>query len=392
MQDIYQQRNTWKFILAIVGAIILVITLFYSNYLAKNLEENELKNAALFKEAIVFLQQNKDFNADVGLHDFIVNNFALPVIIRDDVDSLSAFNFPEDQINNQAFLRQKVEDFLASGQKPLMGSGYSKELYFFNSRLLDYIRYFPLLQIFLVGSFVALGYFLFNSSKKAEQNRVWAGMAKETAHQLGTPISAIMGWVSHLKDNHPQNQEIQEITLELEKDVERLNLVADRFSKIGSAPELHPRDLTLLMRDVVEYMKRRASRQTIFYVEFQESNKFISDVNTHLFEWVVENLLRNALDAMDGKGKISVTFYHEDDFNCIDITDTGKGIPTSKFKTIFNPGYSTKTRGWGLGLSLAKRIVEEYHKGKIFVKASKADQGTTFCIKLHKTKRLAIPA
>lgn len=387
MQDIYQQRNTWKFILAIVGTIILVITLVYSNYLAKNLEENELKNAALFKEAIVFLQQNNDFNADVGLHDFIVNNFALPVIIRDDVDSLTAFNFPEEQANDPVFLQKKVDEFLASGQKPLVGKGYSKELYFFNSKLLDYIRYFPLLQIFLVGSFVALGYFLFNSSKKAEQNRVWAGMAKETAHQLGTPISAIMGWISHLKDQHADDEAVQEITTELEKDVERLNLVADRFSKIGSAPELHSRDLTHVVRDVTEYMKRRASRQTAFYLQLEESNHFWSDINTHLFEWVVENIMRNALDAMDGKGSITIQFYEEDDFNCIDITDTGKGIPASRFKTVFNPGYSTKQRGWGLGLSLAKRIIEEYHKGKIFVKSSKIDVGTTFCIKLKKSKR-----
>ncbi len=387
MQDIYQQRNTWKFILAIVGTIILVITLVYSNYLAKNLEENELKNAALFKEAIVFLQQNNDFNADVGLHDFIVNNFALPVIIRDDVDSLTAFNFPEEQANDPVFLQKKVDEFLASGQKPLVGKGYSKELYFFNSKLLDYIRYFPLLQIFLVGSFVALGYFLFNSSKKAEQNRVWAGMAKETAHQLGTPISAIMGWISHLKDQHAEDEAVQEITTELEKDVERLNLVADRFSKIGSAPELHSRDLTHVVRDVTEYMKRRASRQTSFHLQLEESNHFWSDINTHLFEWVVENIMRNALDAMDGKGSITLQFYEEDDFNCIDITDTGKGIPASRFKTVFNPGYSTKQRGWGLGLSLAKRIIEEYHKGKIFVKSSKIDVGTTFCIKLKKSKR-----
>ena len=304
-------------------------------------------------------------------------------------DSLEAFNFPEDKMNNQQFLKKKVKDFLASGQKPLIGSGYSREIYFFNSSLLDYIRYYPLLQIFLVGSFVALGYFLFNSSKKAEQNRVWAGMAKETAHQLGTPISAIMGWVSHLKENYRNDDNIAEITTELEKDVERLNLVADRFSKIGSSPELIARDLTHIVRGVITYMKRRASRQTTFTIDFLPSNIFVSDINIHLFEWVVENLLRNSLDAMDGTGKINVAFYEEEEYNCIDITDTGKGIPASKFKTVFNPGYSTKQRGWGLGLSLAKRIIEEYHKGKIFVKHSKIDEGTTFCIKLKKSKNSA---
>ncbi|MFN8320555.1 MAG: HAMP domain-containing sensor histidine kinase [Saprospiraceae bacterium] len=199
------------------------------------------------------------------------------------------------------------------------------------------------MQIFLVGSFVALGYFLFNSSKKAEQNRVWAGMAKETAHQLGTPISAIMGWISHLKDQHAEDAAVQEITTELEKDVERLNLVADRFSKIGSAPELHARDLTHIVRDVTEYMKRRASRQTSFHLE-EKSLTISGPTSTHLFEWVVENIMRNALDAMDGKGSITIHFYEEEGFNCIDITDTGKGITPSKFKTVFNPGYSTKQR------------------------------------------------
>jgi signal transduction histidine kinase len=238
----------------------------------------------------------------------------------------------------------------------------------------------------LVGSFIALGYFMFNSTKRAEQNRVWAGMAKETAHQLGTPISALMGWVSHLKDSYPEDNNIQDIGNEFERDIEKLNLIADRFSKIGSAPELINSHLEVELGKVVEYMKKRASKKIDFEIVASENQQFISAINPHLFEWVLENLMRNSLDAMEEKGKITINLYKEDNFNCIDVTDTGKGIPSNKFKTVFNPGYSTKLRGWGLGLSLAKRIIEEYHNGKIFVKQSKLDEGTTFTIKLNTGK------
>jgi two-component sensor histidine kinase len=382
MSDIYKQRSNWKIILAIVGALILVITLFYSNYLANNLRETELKNAKLFRESIQFLHENSDKNSDIDIQFNIVQNFLQPVIFRDDTDSLTAYNLDGD-ITNQKYLQSKVNDFIKSGKKPILGTGYSKEIYVFDSKLLTYIRWYPLLQMFLVGSFIALGYFLFNSSKKAEQNRVWAGMAKETAHQLGTPISAIMGWVSYLKDSYSEDENITEVTNELEKDVDRLNLVADRFSKIGSAPELTNTDIYDTVSAVADYMKRRASKQTTFHIEKKGDLPYFSAINSHLFEWVVENLMRNSLDAMDGKGSISIICYKEDKYNCIDIIDTGKGIPASKFKTVFNPGYSTKQRGWGLGLSLAKRIIEEYHKGKIFVKWSKLDEGTCFCIKLQ---------
>lgn len=383
MQDIYQQRSNWKFILAVIGAIILITTILYSNYLAKNLEENELKNAKVYEDAIEFLKDNNtDLNADVRVHEYIINNFSLPVIMKDDKGELSAFNFPEHKTNDKVYLQEEINKYIASGKKPMKGTGYSTEIYTFNSELLSYIRYFPLVQFFLVGSFIAFGYFLFNSSKRAEQNRVWAGMAKETAHQLGTPISAIMGWVTLLKENKKNDSEIIEVAAELEKDVERLNLVADRFSKIGSAPELQAKDLAMEVESVVTYMEKRASKNVQFEITKNEGQIFISNINSHLFEWVIENLLRNSLDAMDGKGKISLHFYIEEKYNCVDITDTGKGIPISKFDTIFNPGYSTKLRGWGLGLSLAKRIIEEYHSGKIFVKASKQDEFTTFCVKL----------
>jgi hypothetical protein len=395
MQDIYKQRNLWKIILGAVGTLILVITLFYSNYLARKLEENELKNAQLYSEALGDINKNlDDLNKDVETSLRIINSFSQPLIIKDESGALQGFNFegtadndsiPLETIvkgkdNDSIFLVNKVKEFLAEGKVPAPGLGYAKEIYLFDSSLLTYIRWYPLLQLFLVGAFVGLGYFLFNSTKRAEQNRVWAGMAKETAHQLGTPISAIMGWVSYLKDTYEDDEVIQDVSAELEKDVSRLNLVADRFSKIGSAPDLKDVDLVAVVSNVAEYMQRRASKATEFEVNNQVPVR--AKINNHLFEWVIENLIRNSLDAMDGKGKITVSIYTDQQFACIDIKDTGKGIPISKFKTVFNPGYSTKQRGWGLGLSLAKRIIEEYHQGKIFVKESKADEGTTFTVKL----------
>ncbi len=380
MQDIYKQRSNWKIILAILGAIILIVTMFYSNYLARKLEENEYRNAKLFSGAIIKVLDESDLNKDVSTEQDIIDNILQPVIVKDEKGNLKGFNFSPNQDSDEAFLKSKIEDFLSQGKKPFSGPGYAKEIYFFNTKLLSYIRWYPVLQLFLVGSFIGLGYFLFNSSKRAEQNRVWAGMAKETAHQLGTPISAIMGWVSYLKESYQEDEVIADISSELEKDVQRLNLVADRFSKIGSAPDLHSKELTETVNRVVDYMSRRASKATKFEVKVKDN--LSANINDHLFEWVIENLIRNSLDAMDGKGTITVEIYSEGNNKCIDIIDTGKGIPSNKFKTVFNPGYSTKKRGWGLGLSLAKRIIEEYHKGKIYVKESKPGISTIFTIKL----------
>lgn len=388
MQDIYKQRNNWKIILGIVGGVILIITMLYSNYLAQNLERNELKNAQLYRDALDFTFTNQDLNSDFQIQDYILENFSQPMIFKDENGIYVAANFSNDEKLNkdQEILKKMVKEHVENGGKALKGVGYAAEIYVFNTPLLDYIRLYPYLQLILVGAFIGLGYFLFNSSKRAEQNRVWAGMAKETAHQLGTPISAIMGWVSHLKDSYANDNNIQDISTELERDVEKLNLIADRFSKIGSAPDLVPADLDAEVSSVVEYMKRRASKKIEFVIEKENNQSYTSAINSHLFEWVVENLLRNSLDAMEEKGKISIHIYKEDDYNCMDISDTGKGIPSNKFKTVFNPGYSTKLRGWGLGLSLAKRIIEEYHKGKIFVKSSRLDEGTTFTIKLKAVK------
>lgn len=387
-KDIYKQRSIWKYVLAIVGALMLVITLVYSSYLADNLEQNELTNANLFKKSLNFLQQEADLNASTEIQQTIVSTYSLPVILKLENNTYEGYNFSdsEEVVTDQEFLQKKVDVFIKSGLEPLRGgSGYSKEIYYFNSSLLDYIKFYPFVQLLMVGCFIALGYFLFNSSRKAEQNRVWAGMAKETAHQLGTPISAIMGWISYLKETNAHDNDQMEVLGELEKDVDRLELVADRFSKIGSEPELVTIPLKEEVNQVLRYMQRRAPRKVSFSDLIVEQEGLKVNINSHLFDWVLENLLRNSLDAMDGTGDISLRIYTEEGWNCIDSTDTGKGIPPSKWKTIFQPGYSTKQRGWGLGLSLAKRIIEEYHGGKIFVKNSKLNEGTTFTIKLPTT-------
>jgi two-component sensor histidine kinase len=384
LQDIYKQRSTWKIILLAAGGLILLITLYYSNFLAQNLMKNEEKNAKLWISSLEYMLANNDLNEDVSLRQDIINEFSLPSILEYSDGNRQAYNFndTDEVITDKAFIDKKIKEFLDSGEEPLRGN--STTVYYFHSKLVTYIKFFPLVQILLIGTYIGIGYFLFNSSRRAEQNRVWAGMAKETAHQLGTPISAMLGWMSYLREISSDSPEHLEVVDELEKDVDRLNLVADRFSKIGSLPELKPYKLYDVISEGVDYMQRRSPKHINFEIT-DKSDASTVLINDHLFQWVIENLLRNAIDAMDGKGKINCSIYKTDEHVCLDIADTGKGIPASKFKTVFQPGYSTKKRGWGLGLSLAKRIVENYHKGKIFVKSSRPGEGTTFTVKLPKT-------
>ena len=381
--SLFSSNNYWKFVLMVLGAAILAATIIYSNFLAEKLKKNEEKNIILYTEAIKgLIKLNDQETYDENYWEFIntvKDSFPLPVIYEDENGELEGLNFKKENLNNQEFLLKKRDEFLASGEVPISGKGYAKYIYCFNSPLLTYIKLFPVIQGLLVGLYIALGYFIFNSSRKAEQNRVWAGMAKETAHQLGTPISAILGWVEYLKDNYVDQPDQLDVLNELTKDVDRLELVADRFSKIGSEPVLKPADIFIELYEVKEYLQRRASRKIVFNFKAPDAEIFAM-INKHLFAWVIENLIRNSLDAMDGKGTISCKVFKQNNYVCIELSDTGHGIPSHKFKSVFRPGYSTKKRGWGLGLSLAKRIIEEYHKGKIYVKSSKPNEETTFAI------------
>ena len=346
--------------------------------------KNEEKNARLWIRAVEFMLENNDLNEDVSFNQDIINDYSLPSILETSDGNREAYHFNKEGevITDKVFIDQKIKEFLDSGEEPLRGN--STTVYYFHSKLVLYIKYFPLVQILLIGSYIGIGYFLFNSSRRAEQNRVWAGLAKETAHQLGTPISAMLGWMSYLREISSDSPEHLEVVEELEKDVDRLNLVADRFSKIGSMPELKSYRLADVLTEGVQYMQRRSPKNISFEIADHSEGASVR-INDHLFQWVIENLLRNAIDSMDGKGKIKCTIHNTEEHTCLEISDTGKGIPSSKFKTVFQPGYSTKQRGWGLGLSLAKRIIENYHKGKIFVKSSKIGEGTTFAVKLPKS-------
>lgn len=383
--DIYKKKSYWNLFLTLFGLLILIVTLIYSNFLAHNLIQKEEANAKIYVKALQdFIENSKDLNKDVGLHQDILFDNKLRLITEDENGILEGSNWGDEKNNDPEFLDKRKSSFIASGKEPLNGTGYVAKVYYFNTALVDYINYYPYIQMLLVGSFILIGYFFLSASKRSEQNRVWAGMAKETAHQLGTPISAIIAWIEHLKLTEIDDEQ-EGIITELRSDVNRLELVADRFSKIGSEPVLTSINIYEEIDKCKKYMERRASRKVVFnYPEVSDQNILVK-INQHLFDWVVENLIRNSLDAMDGHGILSAKIYNEGAFVNIDFTDTGKGIPSSKHNTVFQPGYTTKKRGWGLGLSLAKRIIENYHDGKIFVKTSKLDEGTTFTIRLPKS-------
>lgn len=381
--DIYQRKSNWKVILGVVGLVILAVTLFYSNYLADKLKESEEKNKQLFIMTTVYLVNNQDLETDISPLYEIQEKFALPSIIEYSNGEVEGFNWGEKNNSDLLFLKSKIAQFKKNDAEPLDYPFGDGKIYIFNSSLVSLIQYYPLVQVLLVGLFIALGYYLFNTARRAEQNRVWAGMAKETAHQLGTPISAIIAWIEHLKEANESSPDQLEVLDELVKDVDRLELIADRFSKIGSSPELELTNLYDQLAEIKDYMQRRASRRVKF--SFPDPNSFVQvKINKHLFSWVMENLIRNSLDAMDGQGEIGAIVYEDENMVCVDLMDTGKGIAANKHKTVFQPGFSTKMRGWGLGLSLAKRIIQNYHNGKIYVKSSKLNEGTTFTIKLPK--------
>ena len=262
-----------------------------------------------------------------------------------------------------------------------LGGGEKQYLYFRESYLLRNLRYFPVVQMVVIFLFIGLAYFAFSASRKAEQNQVWVGMSKETAHQLGTPISALMAWTEILKMKDIDTTLIEEF----EKDIQRLEKITERFSKIGSAPELLRTNVVEVLTSTISYLKSRFSNKVVFEKTYDENSDFQVPLNAALFSWVIENLCKNAIDAMENnKGKITISISEKEDQLRIDISDTGKGIPKKYYKTIFRPGYSTKKRGWGLGLSLAKRIIEIYHNGKIFIKQSEINKGSTFRIILKK--------
>lgn len=385
--SMYSQKSSWKIILVLIGISILLITVYYANYLATELEKKELREVELKSLAtdLMLAQDDTNLNDSLPLIDkILLTDKGIPTITEDESGNLEGSFWGDDLDTNKVFLQRKVEEFIKSGKEPMSGYGYTHRIYYFNTPLLQRIRLFPLAQIGLVGLFLGLGYYLFSQSRISEQNRIWAGMAKETAHQLGTPISAIIAWIEHLKLTAEGNAEQVEIVDELRDDVRRLELIADRFSKIGSKPELEKVNIYRELADNKQYMMRRSPKRVMYDFPDIDATPLYVNINRHLFDWVIENLMRNALDAMDREGRITAYVYSENNYVCIDLSDTGKGMSSSITKKVFEPGFSTKKRGWGLGLSLSRRIIKDYHKGKIYVKSSKVNEGTTFTIKLPK--------
>jgi signal transduction histidine kinase len=388
----HKARGKW--ILGIVGAVIVLISMFYTSYLSRELAREEHLKMEQWLQALQ--EVSKPFDeacfdcedcCDLTFPSLILKaNSTIPmVLVSRQGRQLEGFNYGNSRDTNQEFLERELQRMKKEGVEPVISAG--QEVFYRPSRLLTQLQYFPLVQLLLFSVFVLFGYFSISAARRAEQNRVWVGLAKETAHQLGTPTTAIVGWVEHLMMIREDDEEIMEVAAELRKDVDRLELIADRFSKIGASPKLEPIDVFQALEKSREYMQRRASRRVEFHFPGLEHPPLLVYINPPLFDWVAENLLRNALDALEGQGSVSAEVYHDQDYVYIDFADTGKGIPSNKFNAVFRPGFTTKKRGWGLGLSLAKRIIEEYHNGKIFVKRSEEGVGTTFTIQLPKNPR-----
>ncbi len=384
--ELYNQKSQWKIYLVIFALGIVAVSLWYTNRLAGRIADEERKKVELWASAYKHFNQ-ADENTDLGLiFEVIKNNKAVPVILTTADGEIRAFrNFDSLKVaQNEFFLKNELKALQAE-HEPIaieISPGNRNYIYYKDSVFLQQLKFYPFFQFMIIGIFMLVAYFGFSSSKNAEQNRVWVGMAKETAHQLGTPISSLMAWIEYLKDQLGGKPEFDDMIQELQKDVARLELITDRFSKIGSAPVLEKYNVMECIQENKDYINRRSSHMLDILLKADTYN-ISAQINPPLFNWVIENLLRNAVDAIEGKkGKIEIKVSEQNQEVVIDIKDSGQGIPKSKFSTVFEPGYSTKKRGWGLGLALVKRIIVGYHKGKIFVKESVIGEGTTFRIVL----------
>ncbi|MFN4284806.1 MAG: sensor histidine kinase [Lacibacter sp.] len=381
-----QQYLNWRTLLALLAIAIVTGTVFYSNFLAGKIAAAERQKVEEWVEAGKFLI-NAPPDADTKLPSLIRNEQNdIPIIETDEKDSIISFvNLSPEKIRkNPKYLQQKLQEMKRSNPPIIVEVSKNPPLinkyYFGNSDLLQQVRYYPLIQLVIVALFIITTVTAIQLRNRSTQNQVWAGMAKETAHQLGTPVSSLQGWVEMLKESGTDSR----IVAEMEKDVNRLKLVSDRFGKIGSTPQLTPTNVIEQVAHMADYMRRRASGNVHIELNSHGLRELTTSLSPQLFDWVVENLLKNALDAMEGKGTIRIDIWNEPNRAVIDITDTGKGIPRSQWEQIFKPGFTTKKRGWGLGLSLSKRIVEQYHKGKLYVRHSETGKGTTFRIELPK--------
>jgi signal transduction histidine kinase len=383
--NIYSTRKNWKIVLVLFATIFCLASLTYTNKLVADLDTEERKKIELWAEAT-----NQLVNSGMGPTNNILasrimqENTTIPIILTNEVgEIIGNRNLPQ-RPNQEAFLQKQLLIMMEQHEPIIIEAKMNGQviltqyLYYKDSYILSQLRFYPLLQLLVIFLYVGIAYLAFNRSKKSEQNLVWAGMAKETAHQIGTPLSSLMAWVEILKTK----EGMTEISKEINKDVKRLETITERFSKVGSKPNLEKQSIYEILARTVSYLQNRLSSNVSIELDNQ-CNDASAPINCTLFEWVIENICKNAADAMQGKGFIKITIFSDVDYLKIDIQDNGKGLSKNNFKRIFEPGFTTKKRGWGLGLSLSKRIIEEYHLGRLYVKSS-SSEGTTFRISLHR--------
>ncbi len=381
MKNIYDSRQWLKYLFIFTAILIAIASHVISDILIKDLAQEERHKMEVWAEA-TRLTASKDAAVDMSLVlKILQGNTSIPVVLCNDKDSVlfvKNIDLPENDIDE--FKRNQVKELKSKNQITIdMEDGTYQYVYYDDSIILKRLLIYPYAQLAVVFVFIVIAFLALASTKRAEQNKVWVGLSKETAHQLGTPISSLIAWLEYLKTKEIDSS----LLCEMEKDIKRLETIAERFSKIGSNPNPIPVDINQSIRMALSYMNTRISSKVKLFSHLANSPILVL-MNDSLFAWVIENLIKNAVDAMEGHGEITLRVEERGQKVYIDVTDTGKGISKSKFKTVFHPGYTTKSRGWGLGLSLVKRIIESYHGGKIFVKNSELGKGTTFRIELKK--------
>jgi signal transduction histidine kinase len=382
--NIYRQKQRWQFFLFLAAIIIGFTSLMYTNHLVNKMAGEERKKAEMLAKAWNQIVNAKSDDPNLGFYAKVIeDNETIPVIVTDSAGNIVITrNLDTLKLQNLDYIGRKLAK-MKEHAKPIvitLSPDEKQYLYYSKSILLTQLLYYPYIQMGIVLLFILVAYFAFRTSRRYEQNQVWVGMSRETAHQLGTPISSLLAWLEMMKIRNGD----KELLAELEKDISRLEKITERFSKIGSKTVLKNENIVSVIVTVLDYIKIRSSDRIQFDLKVPTDGEIMVPMNATLFEWVIENLFKNAIDALHGEGKIEISLSDYNQVVYVDIRDTGKGIPKSMFQTIFKPGFTTKKKGWGLGLSLAKRIVEEYHNGKIFVHQSELNKGSVIRIVLNK--------
>lgn len=387
--DIYNNKSKFKIAILVISLLVGAGSIYYTQKLVQKLAKREQKLIDLYAKSLQYAVDPKN-NSDLTFlfQEILDSNSTIPVILTDEKgvpQSSLNIDLPKkaSEKEKQEILSKEVEE-MKKIYSPIIIDyselGFKNYIYYKNSYALTQLMYYPYIQLSIIAALGIIAYVAFSYSRNSEQNRVWVGLAKETAHQLGTPLSSLIAWVEILK-SQPENRET---AIELEKDVQRLEMITARFSNIGSSPSPTDENVLATVNDIVNYLDSRTSKKVVFEVKSEVPEDTTIKINKPLFDWVLENICKNGIDAMDGVGQLTLKISEVKNKIAIDISDTGKGIPRSKFKDVFKPGYTTKKRGWGLGLTLVKRIVENYHTGKIFVLESEIGKGTTFRVVMEK--------